>query len=145
MAGWVVGSPFQDALGAGAAGGGGDEPAATDLVDASPYTDEQALAAGVVDAVLDEEALPARLGGQVVSWAAARRRLPSPRPVRPGRVVGMLRIEGLIVDGRSRRAPLRPPLGPPIVLQDQCGDLTVVEQARALSADRRVGAVVVWV
>ena len=145
MAEWLADSAFTDAVAAVAAGRGRDEPAATDLVDASPYTDEQALAAGVVDAVLDEEALPARLGGQVVSWAAARRRLPSPRPVRPGRVVGMLRIEGLIVDGRSRRAPLRPPLGPPIVLQDQCGDLTVVEQARALSADRRVGAVVVWV
>lgn len=145
MAEWLADSAFTDAVAAVAAGRGRDEPAATDLVEASPYTDEQALAAGVVDAVLDEEELPARLGGEVVSWAAARRRLPSPRPVRPGRVVGMLRIEGLIVDGRSRRAPLRPPLGPPIVLQDQCGDLTVVEQARALAADRRVGAVVVWV
>jgi len=57
----------------------------------------------------------------------------------------MLRIEGLIVDGRSRRAPLRPPLGLPLVFQDQCGDLTVVEQARALAVDRRVGAVVLWV
>src|SRR5262249_52760975 len=107
--------------------------------------DEEVLVAGAVDAVLAEEALPARLGGEVVSWGAARRRLPSPRPVRPGRIVAMLRIEGLIVDGRSRRAPLRPPLGLPLVFQDQCGDLTVVEQARALAVDRRVGAVVLWV
>ena len=145
MAEWLADGAFADAVAAVGAGRGRDESAAADLVEASPYTDEQALAAGAVDAVLDEEALPARLGGQVVSWPAARRRLPSQRPVRPGRVVGMLRIEGLIVDGRSRRAPLRPPLGPPIVLQDQCGDLTVVEQARALAVDRRVGAVVVWV
>jgi protease IV len=77
--------------------------------------------------------------------AAARRRLPGPRPDRPGPAVALLRIEGMIVDGRSRRSPLRPPLAPPVVLQDQCGDLTVVEQARALALDRRVGAVVVWV
>jgi protease-4 len=60
-------------------------------------------------------------------------------------VVALLRIEGMIVDGRSRRAPFRPPLAPPLLFQDQCGDLTVVEQARGLAVDRRVGAVVVWV
>src|SRR5215472_12417379 len=145
MAEWLADSAFGDAVAAVAAGRGLDERAARALVEASPFTDEQALAAGAVDAVLAEEALAARLGGGVASWGAARRRLPSQPPARPGRIVGMLRVEGLIVDGRSRRAPLRPPIGPPLVLQDQCGDLTVVEQARALATDRRVGAVVLWV
>ena len=144
MAEWLADSVFADIVAAVAAGRKLDEPAARALVEASPLTDEQALAAGAVDAVLAEEALPDRLGEEVVSWDAARRRLPSPRPARPGRVVGMLRVEGLIVDGRSRRAPIRP-AGVPFVFQDQCGDLSVAEQARALATDRRVGAVVVWV
>ena len=144
MAEWLADSAFADIVAAVATGRKLDEPAARALVEASPLTDEQALAAGAVDAVLAEEALPDRLGEDVVSWDAARRRLPSPRPARPGRVVAMLRVEGLIVDGRSRRAPIRP-VGVPLVFQDQCGDLSVAEQARALAGDRRVGAVVVWV
>jgi protease IV len=114
-------------------------------VDASPLVDQQAAAAGAVDALVAEEELPERLGGEVKPWAAARRRLPRPRPLPPGRTVALLRIEGLIVDGRSRRAPMPLPLAPPLLFQEQCGDLTVVEQARALALDRRVGAVVVWV
>jgi protease-4 len=33
----------------------------------------------------------------------------------------------------------------PLVVAEQCGDLTVVRQARRLAADRRVGAVVLWI
>jgi len=145
MAGWLADAAFADRLAAISSGRRLDEAAARALVDSTPLTDEQALEAGAVDALVSEEDLPARLGGEVRSWSGARRRLPRPRPEPPGRVVALLRIEGMIVDGRSRRAPLRPPLAPPLLFQDQCGDLTVVEQARALALDRRVGAVVVWV
>jgi protease-4 len=145
MAEWLADGLFAEQVAAVAAGRRLDESAARALVDASPFTDEQALAAGAVDALLTEEELPARLGGEVVDWASARRRLPTPRPARPGRVVALLRIEGMIVDGRSRRVPMRPPLAPPILFQDQCGDLTVIEQARAIAANPRVAAVAVWV
>jgi protease IV len=145
MAEWLADAAHAERVRAIAAGRRLAEPAAHELIDRSPLIDEQALAAGAVDALVAEEELPDRLGGEVRSWAAARRRLPSPRPQRPGRVVALLRIEGLIVDGRSRQAPFRPPLAPPLLFQEQCGDLTVVEQARALALDRRVGAVVVWV
>jgi protease-4 len=145
MADWLADAALADRVAAIAAGRGLDEATARALVDRSPLTDEQAVAAGAIDAAVSEEDLPARLGGEVRSFGSARRRLPRPRPVRPGRVVALLRIEGMIVDGRSRRAPFRPPLAPPLLFQDQCGDLTVVEQARALAVDRRVGAVIAWV
>jgi protease IV len=145
MSEWLADAALADRVAAIAAGRGLDEAGARALVDGTPLTDEQAVAAGAIDAAVSEEDLPARLGGEVRSYGAARRRLPRPRPARPGRVVALLRIEGMIVDGRSRRAPFRPPLAPPLLFQDQCGDLTVVEQARALAADRRTGAVVVWV
>jgi protease-4 len=145
MAQWLAEGTFAELVAAVGAGRRLEEPAARALLDESPYTDEQALAAGAVDAVVAEEDLPERLGGPVRPWDAARRRLPLPRPARPGRVVGLLRIEGMIVDGRSRRAPFRPPLAPPLLFGDQCGDLSVTEQARALALDGRVGAVVLWV
>src|SRR5207249_184696 len=47
--------------------------------------------------------------------------------------------------GRSRRPPPLPPTPVPLVMAEQCGDLTVVRQARRLAADRRVGAVVLWI
>lgn len=145
MAEWLADGAFTETVLAIGSGRGVGETRARELIDASPLTDEQALSLGAVDALLGEEELATRLEGGLLSWPVARRRLPSPPPPKPARVVGLLRIEGLIVDGRSRRAPVRPPLAPPVVFQDQCGDLTVVEQARTLAADRRVGAVVVWV
>jgi protease-4 len=145
MAEWLADAALADRVAAIAAGRRMDEAAARALVDRSPLTDEQAVAAGAVDAAITEEEVPARIGGTVRPFGTVRRRLPRPRPERPGRVVALLRIEGMIVDGRSRRAPFQPPLAPPLLFQDQCGDLTVVEQARALAVDRRVGAVIVWV
>jgi protease IV len=145
MSEWLADAALAGRVAAVAAGRGLDEAAARALVDRTPLTDDQAVAAGAIDAAIGEEDLAGRLGGEVRSWGAARRRLPRPRPERPGRVVALLRIEGMIVDGRSRRAPFRPPLAPPLLFQDQCGDLTVVEQARALAGDRRVGAVVAWI
>jgi protease-4 len=145
MADWLADAAFEETVSAIGAGRGLDVAAARALVDASPFTDEQALAAGAIDAIVGEEELPSRLGGPVQGWATARRRLPRPRPIRPGRYVGLIRVEGMILDGRSRRTPMRPPLAPPLLFGDQCGDLTVVEQARALTVDRRVGAVVLWV
>jgi protease-4 len=145
MAEWLADGVFAEVQAAVAAGRRLEEADARSLIDRSPFTDEEAVAAGAVDAVVSEEDLPGRLGGPVRPWRAARRSLPARRPVRPGQVVGLLRVEGTIVDGRSRRAPFQPPLAPPLLFQDQCGDLTVVEQARALASDRRVGAVVLWV
>ncbi|HZV52658.1 MAG TPA: signal peptide peptidase SppA [Candidatus Dormibacteraeota bacterium] len=145
MADWLADAAFTELLEAVAAGRGCDENAARRLVDESPYTDRQALAAGAVDALVGEEEVAGRLAGRLRSWEAAGRRLRGPRPAPPRHVVGLLRIEGIIVDGRSRKAPLRPPLRPPLLLEDQCGDLTVVEQARALAANRRVRAVVLWI
>ncbi len=145
MAEWLADGFFAETVAAVASGRRLEEPDARALVDASPYTDEQALAAGAVDALVSEEDLSERLGGPVRPWGVARHALPRARPRRPGRAVGLLRVEGMIVDGRSRRAPFQPPLAPPLLFQDQCGDLTVVEQARALAQDRRVGAVVLWV
>ena len=145
MAEWLADSGFAALVEAVMAGRRRSEEAARRLIDDSPYTDEVALSEAVVDGLVSEEDLPSRLGAALLGWSQARRRLPRPRPPRPGPFVGLIRVEGTIVDGRSRRAPFKPPLRPPLLFEDQCGDLTVVQQARALAANRRVGAVVLWV
>jgi protease-4 len=145
MADWLADAAFADFVDEVAAGRRLDQAKARKVVESSPYTDEQALAVGAVDALLTEEALPGRLGGRVEAFQTLRRRLWRPPPPRPGRHVAILRVEGVIVDGRSRRSPLRPPLPLPYVFDNQAGDLTLVSQARRLAASRRTGAVVLWV
>jgi protease IV len=145
MAEWLADAAYAEQVELVAAGRGLVRPAATALVDASPLTDTEARERGAVDAVLSEEELPAHLGGALAPWPEARRRLAPRRPRRPGRAVGLIRVEGMIVDGRSRRPPPLPPLPVPLVTAEQCGDLTVVRQARRLAADRRVASVVLWI
>jgi protease-4 len=59
--------------------------------------------------------------------------------------VALLRIEGTIVDGRSGRPPIRPPIEIPLVGGERAGDLTVVQAARQLAADKRAAAAVLYV
>ncbi len=124
-----------------------DAGGARRLIDGSPYGDGAALEQHVVDAVLGEEDLPAHLGGATVAtWEAARRHLPTPPPrLRRGRYVAVLRIEGVIVDGRSGRLPFRPPVGVPLLGDERAGDLSVVQAARQVAADKRAAAAVVYV
>ena len=129
-----------------------DEAEARELIDRSPYGDDVAVERRVVDGVLTEEELPGHLArGQSRSlslgtWekAQARMRQPAPR-LRRGPYVALMRIEGTIVDGRSGRLPLRPPMNLPLVGDDRAGDLSVVQLARQVAADRRAAAVVLFV
>jgi protease-4 len=59
--------------------------------------------------------------------------------------VAVLRIEGTIIDGRSGRLPVKPPIEVPLVGDDRAGDLTVVQAARQVAGDKRAAAVVLYV
>jgi protease-4 len=145
MADWLADGHLAERVAAIAGGRSLTDEAARAVIDASPYTDHEAHQAGVIDGVCNEEELTVRLGGRPATWQHARRRLRVLAPRRPGRHVALLRIDGMIVDGRSRRPPVAPPLPVPLLFGAQTGDLTVAEQARRLARDRRVAAVVVWV
>jgi protease-4 len=129
-----------------------DEKGAKALIDGSPYGDQAALAGHIVDGVLSEEKLPAHLGrstsavASIATWERARGKLQTPPPkFRLGRYVAVIRIEGTIVDGRSGGLPVRPPIEVPLVGDDRAGDLTVVQTARAVAADKRAAAAVIYV
>ncbi len=127
-----------------------DADGALQVIDGSPYTDEQAVARKVVDAVLPEEQLPQRLSSgaevRIGDWDQARRRMSRPAPrLLLGSYVAIIRIEGTIIDGRSGRPPVAPPVEIPILGDPRAGDLTVVQVARQVAADRRAAAAVVYV
>jgi protease-4 len=127
------------------------EDAAAKLIDASPYTDSIAMEQGVVDGLLPEEELPEHLGqgdelARIATWDQARRKLPSTPPSSGrGTYVAVMRVEGTIVDGRSGRLPLKPPIDVPLVGEDRSGDLSIVPLARQVAADRHAAAAVLFV
>ena len=128
-----------------------DPDAAGKLIDASPYADNTAVEQRVVDKVLPEEQLPDHLGkggerARIATWDQARRRLRAPSPsTGRGRYVALMRIEGTIIDGRSGRLPVKPPIDIPLAGDDRAGDLTVVPLARQVAADKRAAAAVLFV
>ncbi|MBI5136936.1 MAG: S49 family peptidase [Nitrospirae bacterium] len=118
------------------------------LIDQGLLTDLEAQAEGLVDELAAEEQLPALLGtprhpARLATWARARRGLRRPPPPRPGRYVALIRVQGYIVSGRSQTPPLVPPL--PMLFAPRAGDLSVVQAARRVLADRRAAACVLWI
>ena len=144
---WLLDSQHKELIGAIAVSRRLDEKAAKDLIDGSPYLDDAALEKHVVDGILAEERLPDHLGNvSVGTWDQARRALKTPAPtLGRGKYVAVLRIEGLIVDGRSERLPIKPPIEIPLVGGDRAGDLSVVQVARQVAADKRAAAAVLYV
>jgi protease-4 len=149
---WLGNSQNRELLSAIAEGRLRDDRGAQQLVDGSPYGDDTALEARVVDALVPEEALAERLGqgagGPVAigTWERASTKMRAPAPtLGRGKYVAVLRIEGTIVDGRSGGLPVKPPIEVPLLGDDRAGDLTVVQAARAVAADKRAAAVVLYV
>jgi protease-4 len=147
---WLLESQNDELLAAIADGRKVDRTASQQLVDGSPYNDDQALARGLVDSVISEEQLPSHLGSgssaTLGDWDQARRKMPPPAPtLKRGRYVAIMRIEGTILDGRSGRPPVKPPIALPLVGDPRAGDLTVVQVARQIAADKRAAAVVLFV
>ena len=149
---WLLGSQNNELLSAIGKGRVLDDKGTQALVDASPYSDDTALEMHVVDAVMPEEKLAARLGQgsgasvTIGTWERTQAKLRIPAPALPARkYIAVLRIEGMIVDGRSGKLPFKPPIEIPLVSAERAGDLTVVQVARRVASDKRAAAVVLYV
>ena len=148
---WLLDSQHKELLSAIGKGRVLDEKGAQALVDASPYADDAASENRVVDAVIPEEALAERLGRgaspvTIGTWERAQAKMRSSAPtLGRGKYVAVLRIEGTIVDGRSGKLPVKPPIEVPLVGDDRAGDLSVVQAARVIADDKRAAAVVLYV
>src|SRR5437899_11758902 len=148
---WLLESQHAEVVGAIAEARKLDEAGAQELIDCSPYGDDVAVEKHAVDRVIPEEELPAHLapGGPPVSigtWDRAQRKMRMPAPtLRMGRYVALIRVEGTIIDGRSGRLPVRPPVEVPLAGEARAGDLSGVQVARQVAADKRAAAVVPYV
>lgn len=150
MANWLLDSVYEERVDAISESRGIDAAAVRELIDQTPMPDNQALESGVVDGLLSEEELPRYLGSdsrpaRLATWEAAQKSLVIPRPVKRGKYVAVIPIEGTIMDGTSGRPPIKPPIDLPILTEPRAGDLTVVQAARQALRDKRAAGVVVYV
>jgi protease-4 len=143
---WLLESQHAELVSAIAESRSMDEAGARELIDGSPYDDDVVVERRVIDKVIGEEELPAHLGGSIGTWERAARKMRRPAPtLKRGKYVAMMRVEGTIIDGRSGRPLVRPPIDVPLAGEERSGDLSVVQLARQVAADRRAAAVVLYV
>ncbi|MFQ5923572.1 MAG: signal peptide peptidase SppA [Anaerolineales bacterium] len=120
------------------------------LIDSAYEERLVAIELSLVDALLGEEDLPRYLGtdknpARMGTWDSASKALLIPRPVRVGKYVTVIPLEGTIMDGNSGRPPVKPPIDLPILTEPRAGDLTVVQAARQALRDKRAASVVLYV
>ncbi len=118
--------------------------------DGSPFTDEEAVEAGIIHKLVRQEELGSLIGdrgqAQLTDWSEAHRRLLlAPRRLRRRPHAAVICVNGDIVDGYSQEPPFQPPFAVPMFTRRKAGDLTVVQQIRRAERDRRVKAVLLCI
>jgi protease-4 len=115
-----------------------------------PMLPTEALEAGLIDAVLYEDELPAHLQpaeekdrqpAPLSTWSDISRWLRQPKKRTTRSCIGVVSLEGMIVPGRSRRSPLPIPIPLPIP-NAQAGAETISGALRRAEANTRVAAVI---
>jgi protease IV len=150
MIDWLMDADYAEMIHGIAEGRHLEESSARTLMDKTPCSDLKALESGLVDKLVSEEDLPSELRrgeepARLSHWEEVKRLLRRSVPPRPGRYVALLRIEGMIVEGRSQRFPYRRRFPIPFLLDERAGNLSVVQEARRILADKYAAAVVIYV
>jgi protease-4 len=116
------------------------------LIDSAPLSAEQALQAGLVDAVVYDDQLAAyfTVNGEepiIEEWEEARGALRiQPRKFR-SKIVGVVTVEGTIMQGKNRNVPI--PL--PMFGGQQAGSESVIQALRTAEKNPRLAALIVYV
>jgi protease-4 len=116
------------------------------LIDTSPHVAESALAAGYVDAVLNEEGFAAHLKTKptyIVLWKDADKKLLRHLKPRGEKHISLIKISGLMMPGESAQPPVDLPI--PFIGGERAGDVTVVRQVRSIMRDKQAAAVVLLI
>jgi protease-4 len=114
------------------------------MIDTAPHLDDEALAKGYIDAILNEEGLAKHLAAEhMMTWADARKVLL--REWRKGfdKYVAVLPLTGMMIPGESGGPPVDLPI--PFIGGERMGDLTVTRQVRNLMKNKAAAAVVLWI
>lgn len=142
---WLIDSRYEQLIAGIAEGRKRSADEVRRIIDTAPHIDTDALAAGYVDGVVHEEGLYKHLGSEhVIPFADARKRLLLP-PIKPPseKYVAVLKVTGLMVPGESGAPPVDLPI--PFIGGERAGDVTVVQQVRALMKDEAAAAVVLFI
>jgi protease-4 len=143
---WLLDSRYEQIVDGISAGRGVNADSVRAMIDTAPHLDTDALAAGYLNAVLHEEELAAYLGTKhLVMWRDANRRLIVQPKRRGDKHVALLRVAGLMIPGESGGPPGDLPVPVPFVGEDRAGDITVVQQVRAIMKDESAAAVVLFI
>ncbi len=143
---WLLDSRYQIILEGIAEGRQTTLEEARTLIDTAPHLDHVALTHRYVDAVLNEEALPAHLGVEhIVPISEAAPILLRKWRKRSEKSIALLPLTGLIMPGESAEPPGGIPIPLPFVGEQRLGDLTVVQQARNLMKNESIAAVILWI
>ena len=117
------------------------------LIDGAPYSAAEAVRKELLDGALYEDGLPERLtdgekSAKLAEWQVAKRalRVRYRRRARK-KLVGLVRVTGAIMRGRSRRLPV--PL--PLIGREQAGSDSVVAALRVAEKSRHIGAILLHV
>ena len=141
----ILDSVYDDLTGEIAAARRLDPAAVRSAIDRSPLSAEDGRRAGLVDALMYEDELPAYLAAgrrppAIVPWRVARRRLRAPFRWRmPGRAVAVIAVRGSIQMGESRP---RPPIPLPLVRGEASGHASLVRAIRSVERNPLFGAIV---
>ncbi len=117
------------------------------IIDNAPYSAAEAVRNKLIDGALYEDELAGRLSdgekpARLAEWGVASKSLRLPYRSRGARkAVGLVRVEGTIVRGRSRKLPL--PL--PLLGREQAGSDSVVAALRVAEKSRRINAILLYV
>lgn len=143
---WLLDSRYDQIVEGIAAGRKMSAEAVRAMIDTAPHLDDEALAAGYLDAVVHEEGLAAHLNAEhIVPWRDAKRWLIVKQKPGADKHIALLRVAGLMFPGESGKPPADIPVPVPFVGEERAGDLTVVRQVRNLMKDERTAAVVLFI
>lgn len=141
---WLLDSRFDMLVQDIAAGRGMTADAVRAMIDTAPHLDDDALAQGYIDAVLNEEQLAAHVQAEhLMTWHDAKNRLLRQWRKASDKYVAVLPLTGMMIPGESASPPGDIPI--PFLDASRLGDLTVVRQVRALMQDKAAAAVVLWI
>jgi protease-4 len=150
MGNWLADAAYGELISAVADGRRIDNGTAASWFDRTPCTDLEAIEMGAVDALLGEDDLPEFLGtegkpARLVPWKDAHKRVMYRSLKKPGKYIALLRIEGMIVDGRSSTPPVEPPVPIPLVFDERAGDISVLNAIRQIMNDSKAVGVLLYV
>jgi len=143
----ILGSYLDTLVSAIAEGRGIDSSRLHELMDLMPLTAQEAREVGLIDEVLyEDELVSEKLASDstiALTWDSAASCLRVPIKWSTRQRIGIVRVEGPIVPGRTRQVPLPFPLPLPVPMA-QAGAETITQSLRQAGADRNIAAVILY-